>query len=71
MVMYDYHQKSNSFLLWCYTEVDTQASKKKKVVTSMNKSSKSVSKYGQHLEDRTAVDDLYKELQEKQRSYSF
>ena len=69
-MMYDYHQKSKSILLWCYTEADTQASKKKKVSTSTNKSSKSGTKYGQHLEDRTVVDDLYKELQEKHTSYS-
>ena len=52
-------------------EADTQTAKKKKV-ESAAKSSKSGTKYGQHLEEQTAasVDDLYKELQEKHTSYS-
>ena len=68
-VMYDYFKDSTSILLWCYTEADTQTTKKKKV-GSAAKSSKSGTKYGQHLEERMAVDDLYKELQEKHTSYS-
>lgn len=68
-VMYDYFKRSTSILLWCYMEADTQTAKKKKV-GSAAKSSKSGTKYGQHLEERTAVDDLYKELQEKHTGYS-
>ena len=41
-----------------------------KVSTSTNKSYKPGTKFGQHLEDRRAVDDLYKDLQEKHTSYS-
>ena len=69
-IMYDYYEKSTSILLWCYTEAGTQTAKKKKGSVSTSKSSKSGTKYGQHLEDRTAVDDIYKELQEKHTSYS-
>ena len=62
-VMYDYFKESTSILLWCHMEAETQTAKNKKV-KSAAKSSKSGTKYGQHLEERTAVDDLYKELQE-------
>jgi hypothetical protein len=67
--MYDYFKESTSILLWCYTEADTQTAKKKKV-RSGAKSSKSGTKYGQHLEERTAVDELYRKLQEKHTSFS-
>ena len=66
--MYDYYEKSTSILLWCCTEAGTQTAKKKGSV-STSKSSKSGTKYW-HLEDRAAVDDIHKELQEEHTSYS-
>ena len=68
-MMYEKHEKKRSILLWCYTKSSTQAAQKKEAAGS-SKTTKSGTKYGQHLEERTAVDDLYKELQEKHTSYS-
>ena len=54
---YEKFEKKKSIILWCYTKADTQATKKKPD-TSGSKPSRSGTKYGQHLEDRTAVDDI-------------
>ena len=51
-IMYEKHEKKMSIFLWCYTKSSTQAAQKNEVAGS-SKTTKSGTKYGQHLEERT------------------
>ena len=63
-MMYEKHDKKKSVLLWCYT------STAKTKEDAKSRSDKGGTKHGQHLESRSAVDEIYKKLQEKHTDYT-
>lgn len=61
-MMYVKHVKKKSLLLWCYTD------EKKEESAKASGSGKGASRYVQHVQDRSEVDKIYEQLQEKHDS---
>ena len=70
MYVIERHDKKRSVMLWCYTGTIAQATGKIEHASKSSKSVKGGTKYGQHLENHSAVDEIYQQLQEKHKDYS-
>ena len=65
-MMYEKHVTKKSVLLWCYTA----AAEKKEEGAKASGSGKGGTKYGQHVQDRSKVDEIYEQLQGKHTELS-
>ena len=65
-MMYEKHVTKKSVLLWCYTA----AAEKKEEGAKASGSGKGGTKYGQHVQDRSKIDEIYEQLQGKHTEYS-
>jgi hypothetical protein len=59
-MMNEKHDQKKSVLLWCYTTAT-----EKKGGGAKTRSGNGGTKYEQHMEEHSAVDEIYKQLQEK------